>query len=328
MESVTKGHRMSKIPKFAFSKFNYLWIPIILLIMGYTVFIVRNVSDRGLFEYVGIDYRLWYSSGMIARYHGFSEIYNPELQSHYQLPLYKKYARISSASMNFWPLPLPNLPIFILPMIVLTIFPPITGFIIWSLINSIGTYTYLVWFFRRNNLPISPTFLLLGLLSLPAFLNIIFGQINLLLLISIGESITTFRKGDEFKTGAWLALLLSKPQTLLLLIPCFLIARKNKVIIGFLFWSLILLITSFLICGREAIMGPFRVITNWPTILGDSGTNFLSLANNVTKFAPLYVANSILILSTISLIIAFVKFYSTQGCEFYPEKWTRETADK
>jgi hypothetical protein len=259
-----------------FRKLIFLTLTILLMI-GYFIFLVRIIQLRGLFEYVGIDFRLWYSTGMIARYHGFNQIYLASYQSFYQKPLYDNFARISPSSMSFWPLPLPYLPFFIIPMLFLTLFSPLTGFILWTIVNISMTILYLIFFIRNNNIKLCKRYYLLMLLSIPLFLNIIFGQLNIILLISIGESITAMRKGKELKSGIWLSGLLLKPQTLILFVIGFIILKKIKVLSGLGIGSVIILFVSYMVAGKTSITGPLSVIKNWPTILGDSGMNFLSL---------------------------------------------------
>jgi hypothetical protein len=281
-----------------------LWLLGLLLILGYVIFVVWSISYRGLFEYVGVDYRLWYSSGMIARYHGFASIYDDKLQTLYQLPLYERYARITPISMQFWPLPLPYLSVFIVPMLLLTFIPPVSGFLLWSLINIVGTVFYIFRFLRRNDIVIPRENIFLVTLALPFFLNILFGQINLWLLIVLGESITALRKGQDFKSGAWLAGMLLKPQTLLLLIPGYILVKKFKALTGFMILALVIITASLSLAGITAISGPFNVIAGWPTILGDSGMNFLSFSTNMTKIFPVLYSQVVSMICTIITLIA------------------------
>ena len=70
---------------------NYIYVSMFfsaLAIIGYTVFSYQQVIKRGLFEYVGIDFRLFYASGQIIRDHGFNAVYDTNLQTQYQLPIY------------------------------------------------------------------------------------------------------------------------------------------------------------------------------------------------------------------------------------------------
>lgn len=282
------------------------WILFIFFLVCIIVFVAWNVINRGLFEYIGIDYRLWYSSAMIARDHGFSSIYNINLQTQYQYPLYQQYSHLTTVSMPFWPLPLPYFSFFILPMLLFTLVTPILGFSIWSFINIIGTVTYLYFFMRRNKYVISWQIIILVLIALPVVLNIIFGQINLWLLIAFGESIIALRRKHDFVSGLWLAGLLLKPQTLILLIPGLLIAKKFKVLSGFFSGAMLIGLLSLSISGTVAFTGPYQTIISWPTQLGESGMSLFALMANLNKGIPISISWSVIILVTLLTIIVII----------------------
>jgi hypothetical protein len=287
-----------------------LWILCIIFAVCILIFLIWNLVHRGLFEYIGIDYRLWYSSAMIARYHGFDLIYDINLQTHYQIRMYQQYARITTVSIPFWPLPLPYLSVFIFPMLLLTLIEPVTGFFLWSFINTVGTLVYLTYFIRQNKLWISWKFIFVTLFALPLFLNITFGNVNIWLLIAFGESITALKKGCLFRSGFWIAGLLLKPQTLLILIPGLIFARQFKLLAGALAGAIIIAISSFLLSGTNAFLGPFETIMNWPKILADTGMTIFSLSTNLNQFLPNIISNII----SISLIL--ITFFSTMWLWF------------
>jgi hypothetical protein len=281
-------------------KLKWIWGIICLLTLGYLAFSVTVVKDRGLFEYVGIDYRLWYSTGMIIRYHGVSSIYDLNLQSQYQLPLYEQFRHASPESMKFWPLPLPYPSIFTLPMVGLTIFSPKTGFIFWTCINSIGTLLYILFFIKSTSSRIPIVYILLGFLSLPIFLNLFLGQVNLLILVSFGESVRLFKKNNEIGAGLWLAGLLIKPQTLLILIPALILHKKKHILFGFVISSTVVLGCSLILSGVDGIKSMFRIISSWPivnmnVILENSGISLNSLVVNLKQVLAPNLSNALYI---------------------------------
>jgi len=292
---------------------SYLYVaaPIIAL-FGFIIFILWNYFNRGLFEYIGIDYRLWYSSGWIAREYGFSHIYDQALQSFYQSQLVDLFSSPSKWSMPFWPLPLPYLSIFVLPMLGLTIIKPVQGFLIWTVINTIGTIIYVSWFQRRMGWSVPKKVFLPVIISLPVLLNILFGQIYLLLLVALGESLILIRKERLFEAGLWLGLLLLKPQTLILIIPYLVISKKYRILLGTFISSFGLILLSFILSGKQAFLGPYRVITSWPVILADSSVNLLSLAANISKFASDYIPVLITLISILITIYFVLRYFSAQ----------------
>lgn len=296
------NHNIYHVPK-------KYWIFAFVLFIAYICFVASTYSKRGAFEYVGIDFRLWYSTGMIARYHGFSHIYDFDLQTIYQKPLYNM-ANPTNMSMPFWPLPLPYISVFTLPMYFLSFFSPKVGFILWTIINLIIYIWYCNSFCKRNNIQIHLYYQIASILCLPLFLNFFLGQVNLIMLISLGESVTALRNRQELMSGLWLAGLILKPQTLLLFLPIFILQRKNTVIRGLILGSFLLILISLFLSGFEGLTGPFNVITNWSTlnhqdILGDSGTTFLSLFLNLIKVMPIPPAFIIVFLLTI-LVVSLV----------------------
>jgi hypothetical protein len=296
------------------TKFSIL-IPVSLFI-GFLVFVTWNYLHRGLFEYIGIDYRLWYASGQIARNYGFNQIYDSALQSHYQSQLFTLFSTPSNWSMPFWPLPLPNLSIFILPMLLLTFINPIPGFLLWTIINILGSLVYIWQFLKRIDYSPSNKWLLSVIISLPFLLNILFGQNNLILLIALGESLIQIRKENDLNAGLFLGFMVLKPQTLLLIVPALLISRKYKIFLGTLYTSCGLILLSILLSGKQAILGPYQVITSWPTILADSGVNLLTLSQNISKFSPGYLPIIITALSVFATIYFVVKYFSFQHWKF------------
>lgn len=286
------------------------------LFVGFSIFIIWNYLHRGLFEYIGIDYRLWYATGQIARMYGFDQIYDIALQSHYQSQLFTLFSIPSNWSMAFWPLPLPYLSVFTLPMLILTFFKPESGFLLWTIINLLGSFIYILLFLKREKWTFSANLILSVTLSLPLLLNLLFGQLNILLLISLGETLILLRKEKDLRAGLCLGFMLLKPQTLLLIVPVLLISRKFKTILGIFISSIGLILISLLLSGKQAILGPFQVITSWPTILADSGVNLLTISQNVAKFIPGFLPTIITILGLIATMYFVFKYFSFQQWKF------------
>ncbi len=313
MENISNQTKTLETPK-------KYWGIIIVMIILLGWFIARVYSERGLFEYIGIDFRLWYSTGLIAKFHGFNQIYNNVLQAFYQKPLYDM-ALLSEMSMQFWPLPLPYFPFFTILMVPLSFVQPIIGFVLWTFINIIGYSLYVYHFCRQNKINIPIYYHVALFLSLPVFLNFFLGQINLVMLIALGETITELRKGHEFKAGFWLSGLLLKPQTLIILLPLLFIQKRFKVLYGMVAGSITIIMISVFLAGETAISGPYSVILNWTTlnhqdIIGDSGTTFFSLFLNLVKIFPNYLAiaiPSLLTILTVYLIVRICTSKNKQG---------------
>jgi len=273
------------------------------------LFVLNTLRDRGLFEYIGIDFRLWYSTGSIIRLHGISSIYDSSLQSFYQRELYEGFSISNYASMPFWPLPLTYLPIFTLPMYFLSFFTPVFGFVIWITQNLIIGYLYLLTWIKRAEIVLSRYKVLVVLISLPFLLNIILTNVNLILLILVGELVIGLKNGKEELTGIFLAGLLLKPQNLILVIPGLIYLRKWKVLKGFVIASAIILLISVVLVGKNGIIGLVDTIINWPDQLGDSGMTLIAFSANMKKFLPDILVKVITIFFYVILIVNLGKVW-------------------
>ena len=95
-------------------------------------------------------------------------------------------------------------------------------------------YLYLR-FFIKDLIP-NPTrsrLLVVFLISLPIFQTLFWGQLNVWLVICVGEFMRTAFHKKAFYSGLWLAGLLIKPQTIVLLFPVLLLQRSWKTLAGF-----------------------------------------------------------------------------------------------
>jgi hypothetical protein len=278
-----------------------------MIIIGYAVFAFIIIQQRGIFEYAGVDFRLQYATGMIIRQKGVAAIYDYATQSQYQLPLYQSFSVDTPASMDFWPLPLPYLAVFCAPMLMWSFFPPMPGFLVSCLINFLGPLVYGWFFLKRSGMRPKLIHYLYILASVPFFFNLIFGQVNLWLLVCAGEAYLAFQRQKPIQSGLWLAGLLLKPQLLLLLIPYFILKRQGRVLLGFLGGSVTVGFLSIALAGQAAITGPLNTIRSWPTVLGDSGMNLLTLKGNLDQSFPNILGTVIVI--SLTLITVFLSLY-------------------
>lgn len=257
-----------------------------LAVVGYALFSYQQISQRGFFEYIGIDFRLFYASGQIIRDYGFDAVYDVNLQTQYQLPLYDGYSRYKDGlSLPFWALQIPYIPFFLVIFIIPSYFSPLGAFLGWVIFNITFTIIYLyIWVKRLADKSKNRTELFLVIiifLSIQNFLNTIMGQVNLILMVSIGESLFNLMRGKYFNAGLWLTLGWIKPQMVLLLCLVSLIQRNWHYIVGFLSGSLIIGAVSIALGGWKGIEGVFSTLRNWPTILRSSGITWLSAVDHL-----------------------------------------------
>lgn len=253
-------------------------------LVGYGVYTVQQVRERGMFEYVGIDFRLLYASGQIARDAGLSGVYDMSLQAAYQRPLYERFSRfVEGISLPFWALPLPYPPLFVAPFMLLPLLPPLPAFWLWVGLNAAGTLGYLyLWVKRLSFDRVALVAASAIFLSIANFLNLIFGQVNLLLLIAVGEALFNLQRGRAGRAGLWLALGWIKPQMILLLALAVAGVRRNRRFgAGFLVGSLGVGVASYALGGGESLVGVVAGVQRWPSLLRQSGMTWLSAVDHL-----------------------------------------------
>jgi hypothetical protein len=253
-------------------------------LISYILFSFQQIKARGIFEYVGIDFRLLYASGLIARTHGFSAVYDPAFQAQYQRPLYDAFSRfVPNLTLPFWALPIPYLPVFVAPIVPLSFLPPLPAFLAWVGLNVIITLGYLYLWIRRLSFD-RVALVAAGavFLSIANFLNLIFGQVNLMLMVAMGEALYHLMQGREGHAGLWLALGWIKPQMILLLVLVVALRRHWRFVRGFLGGSLLVGGASLILGGWNSVTGVIQMLRNWPVISRSSGITWLSAADHLT----------------------------------------------
>ncbi len=219
----------------------------------YAVQVIRTVSTRGLFEYIGIDYGLYRATAKAIVNDGFDKAYDLSVMKRYQRPLYYRYSHGPAMGMHFMFSVVPYLPVFFLPLLVIPLFSPVSGFIFWTVANAIlilCSSMRLAKCFRCDNRFLTAAAFLL---SFPAFYALFFGNVSSWLLPFLGEFMIAFIGGREFTSGLWLGGLLLKPQTLVVLLPGLLIRKRFRVMIGFMAAAAVIIIVSLGLLGVDGI---------------------------------------------------------------------------
>ena len=169
---------------------------------------------------------------------------------------------------SFSPLPVAILSFFVLPFQALSNINFEFSYWIGTILNLVVLIGYLVFFLRNTN-PGSDArvpglkLLMLMLISFPVFKNIIEGQVNVFLLVCIGEFIRNAVRKKPVLSGVWLGGLLLKPQVLILIIPILLIMRHWKVLIGFAVSSSVILLSSIILSGFAGMQALINLLTKY-----------------------------------------------------------------
>jgi hypothetical protein len=292
---------------------------VVSILLTYLLIFTLNIKMTGLFNYVGLDYRTFYTSAQIAFENGFTKIYDIKMQESYQRPLYEIYRTDETAPL-FETVPTPYLPIFVLPFFLFLPFSPLTGFILFTAISIIIFALYTRHLISEFKITEEPNWIIIGSLAFIAFFfNLFFGQINVFLYIFLGEFILSVQKGRDFSAGLFLASWLIKPQTLIFILPWLLVIRRFRILAGFGAGSLIILISSTLIAKGNWLMTWINLLLLYPRGLATTNPlammNWRSLALNLELVIPPLFAWAIAITGMILTVVWMIKTWKNQGNE-------------
>lgn len=292
---------------------------VVSILLTYLLIFALNIKMSGLFNYVGLDYRTFYTSAQIAFEKGFSKIYDIKIQEGYQRPLYETY-RANETAPAFETVPTPYLPIFILPFFLFLPFSPITGFILFTITTIIIFVIYTRHLISELKITEASNWIMLGsLASMALFFTLFFGQINVLLYISLGEFLLFVQKKHDFRAGLFLAIWLIKPQTLIFILPWLLVTRRVRILTGFGVGSLIILISSTLLAGVNWLMAWINLLLLYPKGLATTNPlammNWRNLALSLESAIPPFFAWTIAVAGMILTMFWMIKTWKSRGNE-------------
>lgn len=205
-----------------------------------------------------IDFCGYYGAGLTMNNGKISDIYNSQILGQFQSNF---FSSIGASAQYTEVISMVYLPVFLVPLKFFALFSYPISLLIWYLINIFGLIFYLYYFYRqisggKPDLKI----LALLLLSYPVLLTFNYGQLNILLVICIGEFLRSLKVHKPLRAGIWLGGWLLKPQLLILILPYLLIQKKYKALFGFIISSIILFGTSFLLVGWDGMSSLFNLI--------------------------------------------------------------------
>ena len=223
--------RATRIP-FSNLKFEQWQNLILIAILFYYLFQFGfAIGKNGFLVWYGADHLAFYSAGKIADETGFANIYDLEkLESIQAEELNKRGLLEIIGGSKFDPTPVPVLSFFIIPFQLLSRVELELSYWIWTAANLALLAGYLLFFLNkvRPKLPAAGSdrkLVFIMLLSFPAIETLIWGQVEVFLLICTGEFIRSALNRKPFLSGLWLGGLLLKPQILILIVPVLLILR-------------------------------------------------------------------------------------------------------
>ncbi len=219
-------------------------------------------------NYYGADYLGYWSVGKIANEKGYSEIYNLDAlktvqgQELIKLGIIENMDDPSLSQLAGSP----YLSFYDLLFQPFSKFDLITSFWLWIIFNLVLLISYLA-FFTRKLIPENGTavsgwnLVILMLLSFPVIHTLANGQVEVFLLVCVGEFIRNAVNKKPIPAGLWLGGMLLKPQLLILVIPIIFILRNWKTLLGFITSSGIIFGISLLLSGVTGIITLFKLWT-------------------------------------------------------------------
>jgi len=257
------------------------------LLVTYIAQIVWSLLSEGpLAKGIGLDFRAFWSAGYIANRYGYAHVFDLDLLTTIQ----KQMVQNSDYIKIFEVVPSPFLPIFITIFQAFALFPALPAFYIWSALNTIGFLVYIRFFLRKLEVRDWQRLSIMGILAFPSFLNLFWGQINLLLLVCVGEFVRNIFDRREFQAGLWLGGLILKPQLLILICPIILFQRKWKLLGGFSSTIFIALISSLLLGKLTSLINLVDLLTKYvPGIASNAPENMMNwrmVGERLSSFLP------------------------------------------
>ena len=219
---------------------------------------IGNVLINGMIcQPLAFDYCAFWSAGKIINERGIADIYDLDILSQFQKDI---YPQANSSSIPFTPVDVPYLPIFFLPFQFFSLINLPLSYVIWTLINLIGLICYLRFFTMEvAGYSLSFRLLLFILLSLPVFINLHEGQVNIWLGVCAGEFMRAILTDKPYKAGAWLGGWLLKPQLLIFIIPFLLIKRSMKALSGFIISTTAVMTISFGLINTNGLLNYINI---------------------------------------------------------------------
>lgn len=299
-----------------FKNINYRVILVYALCMFYIGLLSRDVLSGPAEIHFG-DYISYWTVGRIADTLGYSKIYDLTLLQRLQyltLQSTEVYASVSQSEVIA--MPVPYFSFFIIPFQYLSRINIDTSYWLWLVLNIIALIGYVIYFHRQIN-PLYDVgrrqifYLLLILLSFSVYLNTSSGQINILLLIFIGEFIRNLKGNNKISAGIWLSGLILKPQMLILIVPIILLKRWWKVFIGFLSGFVVILFISFLLSGVSGFQDLLSLYTTWG--VGNFINSPMGMVNwrMIGEYINLLTENT-----TLGLVISLIGIAFTLGAVY------------
>jgi hypothetical protein len=259
------------------------WFNIGLLVVAIfdVIYLVNMLYLADIFRYVGLDFHSTWCQLRFARANGFEHIYDltvpRELLEAVNAGV-PPYATCNSVHALY-------LPVFLVLLEPLVLFPPVLGFVLWTALNVAVFVLYCYRFTRAVGGHSQPGALVKLALAYALYEGLMAGQFNVPLFVCFGECILAYLRGQQPRAGAWLAGMLWKPQVLLLVLPGLVLGRRMRLLAGFGLASLVIGLLSLGLTGVDGMLRLVELLqlysAGMPPSFPEVGMNWRGLAINM-----------------------------------------------
>ena len=209
-----------------------IWLQVLLaalVILFYAQRIWTVFRDSGLFRRIGFDWGLFYAQAIALANGDVSAMYQVDQLGGYVQRL-APYTSTPDVPLLQWPAPYP--PVLAAVLVPLTQVAPPLAFGIWTMLSLVAAVV-LLWRVNQNAPTVGKTrAAVIFFTTLPVLQAFVLGQPVLFLAIAMAESYLALRRGADFRGGAWLGLLVLKPQYGLLMGLFLLWKRRWRAVAG------------------------------------------------------------------------------------------------
>lgn len=217
--------------------------------------------------YIASDFTVYYTAFTMVRKGLSNGLYDQEIESKYQQEI------LGGSSFEGGWLPFPIPPFFALLFSPLSLLPQNKAYYLWSL-GQLGLLIWLILLLNRLFLNWSKQEKLLLILLILSFWPLahtfLLGQLSLFILICLIQLYKLMKESRQVKAGIWLALLIIKPQTMLIPIMVTINKRYWRIAIATAITIMIIVVSSIAFFGYK----PWLQYTQLLQTMGNSFGKF------------------------------------------------------
>jgi hypothetical protein len=249
----------------------------------------KAYTQTGLFIPLGSDYGLYLSQAMALQEGDPRRIYDRNaIDRHYKalLDSYGHDPSYQPSRPDLWGTHVPYPPIFAWAMQPFTRLPIASSVVVWTVLNLVLILCLCFRLARHCPGWDRPTIFLCLLASYPIVLNLVIGQLQILMAWALMECLLALRAGKDWQAGLWLGLLLLKPQYGLLLGPMLIWKQRWKAVLGVAVTGLILLGGSVATVGLPTLLMYPQSFSVMAHFRGDDPYVMINWRSLVLEFKP------------------------------------------